>query len=140
MKLLTCCSRLWMELLLAVCNICYIPALARLRHKQQLGLSSANIQTINNKYVAPFPPLLNNLKILHQVKILLFSLKFSKHSFCVVFICWYNGWCYLLMTRLGSYLSPYHYKSRYNLYAGDMESPPLPSADFMQPKICFMDI
>ena len=44
------------------------------------------------------------------------------------------------MTRLGSYLSPDHYKSRYNLYAGDMESPPLPSADFMQPKICFMDI
>ena len=41
------------------------------------------------------------------------------------------------MTRVGRYLSPDHYKSRYNLYAGDMESPHIPSTDFMQPKLGF---
>ena len=37
------------------------------------------------------------------------------------------------MTRLGRYLSPDHYKSRYNLYAGDVERTPSLSTDFMQP-------
>ena len=41
------------------------------------------------------------------------------------------------MTRLGRYLSPDHYKSRYNLYAGDMERTPSLSTDFMQPNMWF---
>ena len=41
------------------------------------------------------------------------------------------------MTRLGRYLSPDHYKSRYNLYAGDVERTPSLSTDFMQPNMAF---